>query len=114
VLNTIEQWTLSTVGDPTENHGIPPLPHVFHVHINPFQMERQGPGGTPETVWKDTVLVPAGQQLNVYTQYKDYIGAFVMHCHILDHEDLGMMEVVEVVSPEGSQPLRAAEMGHHH
>jgi hypothetical protein len=37
-----------------------------------------------------------------------------MHCHILDQEDLGMMEVVEVVSPEGSQPLRAAAMGHHH
>jgi FtsP/CotA-like multicopper oxidase with cupredoxin domain len=112
-LDTIEQWSLSTVGDPTENNGIPPLPHVFHIHINPFQMERQGPGGAKETVWKDTVLVPAGQQLNVYTQYKDYIGAFVMHCHILDHEDLGMMEVVEVVSPEGAQPLRAV-MGHHH
>jgi hypothetical protein len=31
-------------------------------------------------------------------------------CHILDHEDLGMMEVVEVVEPEGSRPLR----GHRH
>ncbi|MCB1719519.1 MAG: multicopper oxidase domain-containing protein, partial [Candidatus Competibacteraceae bacterium] len=29
---------------------------------------------------------------------RDYIGKFVIHCHILDHEDLGMMEVQEVVN----------------
>ena len=33
-----------------------PAPHVFHIHVNPFQYERQGPLG-PETVWKDTVIV---------------------------------------------------------
>ena len=114
VLNTVDQWSLSTIGDPTANNGIPPLPHVFHIHVNPFQFQRQGPSG-PETVWKDTVLIPPGKQINVYTQYTDYIGAFVLHCHILDHEDLGMMEVVEVVSPEGTAPLRAfAGGGHHH
>ena len=58
-----------------------------------------------------TVLVPAGQQLNVYTQYLDFLGKFVIHCHILDHEDLGMMEVVEVVEPE-SVPLLARPMEH--
>ncbi len=30
-------------------------------------------------------------------RYTDYIGQFVMHCHILDREDLGMVEVVEMV-----------------
>ena len=112
VLNTVDQWTLSTIGDPVDNPSpIKPAPHVFHIHVNPFQYERQGPLG-PETVWKDTVIVHPGQQLNVYTQYTDYVGAFVMHCHILDHEDLGMMEVVEVVEEEGEKPLRA--MAHHH
>ena len=113
VLNTVDQWSLSTIGDPTANNGIPPLPHVFHIHVNPFQFERQGPSG-PETVWKDTVLIPPQKQINVYTQYTDYIGAFVLHCHILDHEDLGMMEDVEVVSPEGTAPLRAMMGGGHH
>jgi FtsP/CotA-like multicopper oxidase with cupredoxin domain len=112
VLGATEQWSLTTVGDPTANKGIPPLPHVFHIHVNPFQMIRKGPSGQDELVWKDTVLVPTatgpnGQpisvQVNVYTQYTDYIGKFVMHCHILDHEDLGMMEVVEVVEPEAVQ-----------
>jgi FtsP/CotA-like multicopper oxidase with cupredoxin domain len=55
-------------------------------------------------VWKDTLLIPAGQRINIYTQYLDYIGQFVMHCQILDHEDLGMMEVVEMV---GEQPTSA-------
>jgi FtsP/CotA-like multicopper oxidase with cupredoxin domain len=112
VLDTVDQWTLSTIGDPVDNpKPIKAAPHVFHIHVNPFQYQRQGPAG-PETVWKDTVIVRPDQQLNVYTHYTDYVGAFVMHCHILDHEDLGMMEVVEVVEEEGSKPLRA--MAHHH
>jgi len=114
VLNNVDQWSLSTAGDPIANQGIPPLPHVFHIHVNPFQMDRRGPSGQPQTVWKDTVLVPPGQQINVYTQYTDYIGAFVMHCHILDHEDLGMMEVVEVVPAEGATPLMGLMQMHRH
>jgi hypothetical protein len=81
----------------TPQNGIPPTPHVFHIHVNPFQYVRTGPDGKPEMVWKDTLLIQAGQTSTFYTQYQDYIGQFVMHCHILDHEDLGMMEVVEAV-----------------
>jgi FtsP/CotA-like multicopper oxidase with cupredoxin domain len=105
VLNTTDQWSLTTVGDPAANNGIPPLPHVFHIHVNPFQMVRKDPSGADELVWKDTLLVPPAQQVNVYTRYADYIVQFVIHCHILDHEDLGTMEVVEVVEPE-SVPMR--------
>lgn len=97
-LNSTDMWALTTVGDPTGvPNGIPPLPHVFHIHVNPFQWSRTGPDGKPELVWKDTLLVQGPTITNVYTHYKDYIGQFVIHCHILDHEDLGMMEVVEVV-----------------
>jgi hypothetical protein len=46
--------------------------------------------------------------VNIYTQYLDFIGQFVMHCHILDHEDLGMMEIVEVVGEDTGTPT----MGH--
>jgi FtsP/CotA-like multicopper oxidase with cupredoxin domain len=77
-------------------------------------MVRKDPAGADELVWKDTVLVPTAvganrqpisQRVDVYTRYTDYIGKFVLHCHILDHEDLGMMEVVEVIEPE-AVPLR--------
>ena len=99
-LGATEQWNITTVGDPANINGIPPLPHVFHIHVNPFQYTRKDPQGNDELVWKDTLLIPAGNgnnSINVYTTYKDFTGSFVMHCHILDHEDLGMMEVDEVV-----------------
>ncbi|HEX6747818.1 MAG TPA: multicopper oxidase family protein [Longimicrobium sp.] len=98
-LNKTDMWSLTTVGDPAAvpGGGVPPLPHIFHIHINPFQVYRQGPNGQPELVWKDTQLIPAGDTINIYTQYLDFTGTFVIHCHILDHEDLGMMEAVEVV-----------------
>lgn len=104
-LGATDMWSLTTVGDPSViANGIPPLPHVFHIHVNPFQTTRTDPEGNNEVVWKDTLLIPAGQTLNIYTQYTDYIGQFVMHCHILDHEDLGMMEIVEVVGEDTGTP----------
>ena len=55
--------------------------------------------------------MPAKQRVNVYTHYTDYVGEFVLHCHILDHEDLGMMQAVEVIEPE-NPPLHIL-MEHH-
>lgn len=113
-LGAVDEWLLSTSGDPKGVPGseappspppgpIPPLEHIFHIHINPFQMERAGPDGETELVWKDTLLVPTTasleEPLSVYTKYTDFTGKFVIHCHILDHEDLGMMEAVKVVRP---------------
>jgi len=119
-LDDVDMWSLTTVGD-VQPGGVPPLPHVFHIHVNPFQVQRTGPNGQPQWVWKDTQLVPAGGQVNVYTQYTDFTGQFVMHCHILDHEDLGMMEVVEVVDRlpvahprDDGTPDRASGHGHSH
>lgn len=63
--------------------------------------------------WKDTIFVKTnllpgqltGTPQNYYrvllrTRYQRYIGEFVLHCHILDHEDKGMMENVEIVLPQ--------------
>jgi FtsP/CotA-like multicopper oxidase with cupredoxin domain len=112
-LNATDMWSISTIGDPSViPNGIPPLPHVFHIHVNPFQWSRLGPDGKAERVWKDTLLVQGPAVTNVYTRYTDYtdyIGQFVMHCHILDHEDLGMMEVEEVVDTASATAHR-----HHH
>ena len=58
----------------------------------------------------DQYRVPASQILNVFTRYTDYIGQFVMRCHIFDREDLGMVEVVEVV---GEQPAALRSHGGH-
>jgi FtsP/CotA-like multicopper oxidase with cupredoxin domain len=92
-LDTSAEW------DVYSNNG----QHPFHIHVNPFQMDRIGPDGNPETIWKDTILVkstdhpPTGEPMRLYTRYDDFDGEFVMHCHILNHEDKGMMMNVEIV-----------------
>jgi FtsP/CotA-like multicopper oxidase with cupredoxin domain len=92
-LGNTEEWILNTQADSLY------YAHPFHIHINPFQTWRPGPDGAPQTVWRDTILVKQGVPTYVFTRYQDYIGKFVYHCHILDHEDSGMMEAVEIVNP---------------
>jgi len=47
----------------------------------------------------------------VRTRYQRYIGEFVLHCHILDHEDQGMMQNVSIELPDG---VGGTTMGAHH
>ena len=66
-------------------------------------------------VWKDTLLVknfaqgPAGQYtVIIRTRYERYIGDFVLHCHILDHEDQGMMQNIRIAIPDGRGGVAAS------
>jgi FtsP/CotA-like multicopper oxidase with cupredoxin domain len=66
-------------------------------------------------VWKDTLWIkglrpkfPGLYTIKVRTRYQRYIGEFVIHCHILDHEDGGMMQNVAVVLPDGDVAASAA------
>ena len=81
-LGDIEEWELV-------NTGV--MDHPFHVHVNPMQVISRN--GEPERLlaWRDVVLVRAGETVRVRTQFRDFSGRSVYHCHILDHEDLGMM-----------------------
>ena len=51
--------------------------------------------------WKDTIFTRQGYLVRFRTRYERYIGTFVLHCHILDHEDQGMMQNVRVAIPDG-------------
>jgi FtsP/CotA-like multicopper oxidase with cupredoxin domain len=55
-------------------------------------------------------LVKAGYHVVMRTRYRRYIGEFVLHCHILDHEDQGMMQNVRIAIPDGAGGVTA---GHH-
>jgi FtsP/CotA-like multicopper oxidase with cupredoxin domain len=76
--------------------------HPFHIHTNPFQVQRvePGPNGRNVTaaVWKDTLLLPFDEsaQIVARSRYTRFTGEFVLHCHILGHEDSGMMERVKI------------------
>ena len=50
-------------------------------------------------VGQPLIIVPRGQQVRLRTRYKRYIGAFMLHCRIMSHEDEGMMELLEIVPP---------------
>ena len=50
--------------------------------------------GTPG--WQDVVVVAPNQTVVVRVAFDDYVGTTVLHCHILDHEDTGMMAVIKV------------------
>jgi len=50
---------------------IPALPHVFHLDVNSCQANRLDPQGKQELVWKDTVLIPADEPVNILSRYLD-------------------------------------------
>jgi hypothetical protein len=53
--------------------------------------------------FRDTIFVENNFQVHIRTRYDRYIGEYVLHCHILDHEDAGMMLNVAIV-PDVNQP----------
>jgi FtsP/CotA-like multicopper oxidase with cupredoxin domain len=85
-LGTVEEWTIRNTST---------MDHPFHLHVWPFQVAGQSPG-TPPVGWKDVVNVPAGGSVRLLVRFADFKGKSVFHCHILDHEDLGMMGTIEV------------------
>ncbi len=88
VLGTAAEWTLTSFFEA----------HPFHIHVNPFQVNRVEADNVSRPVWKDTVFTQPGRELKLRMRYKRYVGRFVLHCHILDHEDEGMMQIVEIVN----------------
>ncbi|MBV9960335.1 MAG: multicopper oxidase domain-containing protein, partial [Acidobacteria bacterium] len=78
--------------------------HPFHIHVNHFQVVR---AGVPpeEWTWQDTVSLPADGSLKIRTRFRTFDGRYLLHCHILLHSDLGMMQNVEVLG-DGVEPCR--------
>jgi FtsP/CotA-like multicopper oxidase with cupredoxin domain len=87
-LGTVEEWTL--VNSTSEQHP-------FHIHVNDFLVVSIG--GVPYDApgLQDTVPLYPGKDVVIRQRFADFTGKFVFHCHILNHEDNGMMAVVEVV-----------------
>ncbi|MEV6025294.1 multicopper oxidase family protein [Streptomyces sp. NPDC052036] len=88
-LNTVEEWTVRN--DTQEDHS-------FHVHTNQFQvMSLNGKAVDPAYAWHETVNILRGQQLVLRIRFADFTGRTVLHCHLLNHEDKGMMSVLDIV-----------------
>jgi FtsP/CotA-like multicopper oxidase with cupredoxin domain len=103
-LNTSEEWVLQ--------NGAATSAHPFHIHVNPFQVEHMkvdpnGPDDASNWMWLDTVpVLPPGapaqpwfvnNQTKILSRFLNYPGEFVLHCHLLTHEDMGLMANVKVI-----------------
>jgi FtsP/CotA-like multicopper oxidase with cupredoxin domain len=71
--------------------------HPFHIHVNDFQVTEIDGEPVDAHSWEDTTAIPAFGEIVMRTRFLDFPGKFVYHCHVLSHEDRGMMGVVEVV-----------------
>jgi len=96
-LGAVEEWVLENDSDDY---------HPFHMHVNPFQIVETSDRLIPPGTWLDTVLIPPQRfgvpgRVVMRTRIRRFIGQFVLHCHILGHEDHGMMQLVEI-RPRGA------------
>lgn len=86
----VEMWEVVNAAD---------MDHPFHVHGTQFQIVETEKAGTTSKpaypAWKDTVNVARGQTVRLLLR-QDRPGRRMYHCHILEHEQLGMMGVVDV------------------
>jgi FtsP/CotA-like multicopper oxidase with cupredoxin domain len=79
------------------------MAHPIHLHGPQFRvLGRQRAAGSPsegqavreglsDEGWKDTVLVLPGETVRILVNFTRYPGLYLYHCHILEHEDMGMM-----------------------
>jgi FtsP/CotA-like multicopper oxidase with cupredoxin domain len=88
-LGAIEEWTIRNVGVEL---------HSFHIHQGPFQLVAINGVPQPADDHRDIVDVPIGGEVKVIIPFTNplIVGRFVFHCHILSHEDKGMMATIEV------------------
>lgn len=88
-LGTTEEW---------EFINLTYEPHPVHIHVNPFQVITINGEPSGENHYRDSAMLPPFGRIVIRHQFLDYTGIFVMHCHILFHEDHGMMQLLEVVA----------------
>ncbi len=95
-VNTAEEWTIINGAD----HKLADHAHVFHIHVNPFKITWVNGQRLEKPLWRDTFVLTGktGDSFTFETHFADFVGKFVEHCHVLTHEDLGMMEAIEVVA----------------
>lgn len=86
-INESEIWIIRNIGGMMQTAG-----HPFHVHSTQFQIISRNGKKPPlgEQGFKDTVFVKSGEEVIIRVIFK-HQGIFMYHCHILEHEDNGMM-----------------------
>ena len=73
---------------------------MVHMHdVDQQCLSRDGGGCYPYETMKETWALGPGETLELKMKFTDHLGKYMFHCHILEHEDDGMMSQFEVVAP---------------
>lgn len=101
---TIERWVITNTSAGK---------HPFHIHTNPFWVESIFEDGANVSSddprlnrWQDTVNLPPGGAVTIKHRFTKFEGLFVVHCHILNHEDRGMMINI-LIAPHEAEDAQA-------
>jgi FtsP/CotA-like multicopper oxidase with cupredoxin domain len=100
--DSVEEWTIVNMNN---------IRHPFHIHVNPMFVVAVNGKRLDEPYWADTVPLPFNANppppgtanpatvtsITFRMRFRHYTGRYVMHCHMLVHEDMGMMQGVTVV-----------------
>jgi FtsP/CotA-like multicopper oxidase with cupredoxin domain len=90
MMPSYEVWTVTNASG---------MDHPFHQHVDRVQVlsisgaDASYPPYASMPAWKDTVLIPKWGSAKLLVPIKDFDGMTMFHCHILEHEDIGMMGV---------------------
>jgi suppressor of ftsI len=87
-LNTCEEWTIEV---PDAARG-GTEGHPFHIHVNDFEVVSVAGIKPPHRLIMDTLWVAQETASVIRMRFKEWTGKSVFHCHILPHEDTGMMQ----------------------
>ena len=103
-LGSVQRWLLINTS---------PLTHYIHLHEEAWRTVSRN--GQPPPAWEagyqDTWRLDPGDSVEVAARVTDYIGPFMIHCHMLDH---GMMATFRVVKPGAAFPHPLAAPAVHH
>ena len=100
---TVEDWVIENRSNEL---------HAFHIHQLHFLLLESGGGPVDEPYLRDTINVPYHQgnlpdfpSVRLRMDFRDpnTVGTFLYHCHLLDHEDKGMMGVIEVLPADSTR-----------
>lgn len=106
-LDKVEVWEIVNESD---------IAHPFHVHDDYFQiLSRSGRSlASNELGWKDTVLVKSGETVLIIRDFEDFVdlaAPYMFHCHILVHEDAGMMGQFAIATEYNHLPIIVLDVG---
>jgi FtsP/CotA-like multicopper oxidase with cupredoxin domain len=105
-LDAVEEWTIVNMNN---------IRHPFHIHVNPVYVVAINGQKLAKPYWVDTLPMPFSNShptppggnsnqpgattttITFRTRFLHYTGRYVMHCHMLVHEDMGMMQGVTVI-----------------